>query len=368
MSLIELLCVIAIIGLLAALLLPAVGQAAARARRIQCINNLHQVGLGFVSFANEHSGHFPMAVPASAGGSLEFARSAYLIQGEFYFSFRHFQAASNELVTPRLMVCPADTRLPAASFAMLSNTNLSYCIGVNAEFARPATILAGDRNLTNDYAAPGTLVRLGRNYALRWTDELHRFKGNLLCSDGHVEEKNSVALVATGGQVPAIADLALPTLRRAGTATPYPASGSLPAAPGALTIPESTDARPLATSPSPEVATDAASVTRPVTTVAPKPPLSTAEGSAAADTSSPSKVERRPTNAVAEGIPAGPSEESQSLSPFVLWVAAVTESLTRKGMWWLYALLLLVVVTAFVLRRAAPGKTKRAAKPQVRCR
>src|ERR1019366_8265725 len=133
-----------------------------------------------------------------------------------YCSFRHFQAASNELVTPKMVVCPADTRPPATSFATLSNASLSYFIGVNAEFARPTSILAGDRNLTNDYATPGTLVRLGQNYALRWTAELHRFKGNLLFSDGHVEQKNNLVLLPTGGQVPAVANLALPTIRQPG--------------------------------------------------------------------------------------------------------------------------------------------------------
>ena len=171
MSLIELLCVMAIIALLAALLLPALGQVKARARRIQCIDHLHQTGVGFISFANEHNGQFPMAVPGSAGGSLELAQGGHLLTGDFYFSYRHFQVASNELVTPKLLVCPADTRLPAASFATLSNANLSYFIGLNAEFSRPTSILAGDRNLTNDYTTAGTVVRFGQNYALRWTDE-----------------------------------------------------------------------------------------------------------------------------------------------------------------------------------------------------
>src|SRR5664279_5562687 len=202
MTLIELLCVMGIIALLAALLLPALAQAQARARRLQCINHLHQVGVGFVNFANEHNGQFPMAVPMSAGGTLELAQSGYQLEGDFYFSFRHFQAASNELVTPKMVVCPADTRLPATSFATLSNANLSYFIGLNADFARPTSILAGDRNLTNDYTTPGSLVRLGQNYALRWTEELHRFKGNLLFSDGHVEQKNNLVLLSTGGQVP----------------------------------------------------------------------------------------------------------------------------------------------------------------------
>src|SRR3974390_521620 len=94
-NLIELLMVIAIIAILAALLLPALSQAKTRAIRLQCVNHLHQAGIAFQSFAHDHNGQYPMTVPMSAGGSMEFVQNAYLITGEFYFGFRHFQALSN---------------------------------------------------------------------------------------------------------------------------------------------------------------------------------------------------------------------------------------------------------------------------------
>ena len=65
-TMIELMVVIAIIGLLAALLLPAVQAAREAARATQCFNNLRQLGIALHSYHDSHS-CFPPAVVWNGG-------------------------------------------------------------------------------------------------------------------------------------------------------------------------------------------------------------------------------------------------------------------------------------------------------------
>lgn len=55
-TLIELLIVISVIAILAALLLPALSRARDRAHSIQCLSNLRQCGMGMVLYANDYDG------------------------------------------------------------------------------------------------------------------------------------------------------------------------------------------------------------------------------------------------------------------------------------------------------------------------
>lgn len=193
--------VIAIIGILAALLLPVLSQAKARAKRIQCINNLKETGLAFHLFANDH-GKFPAQVSTNDGGSLEFVRAGYqIVNQRFYFSYEHFRPLAGSLSTPVPLACPADLeRQAATNFTQFNNWNLSYAIGLGADPGLPAVILAADRDLPSCHTFPPNPT-IGNLYSSTnpaappyWPPPpygaaaLHMRKGNLLFGDGHAEE------------------------------------------------------------------------------------------------------------------------------------------------------------------------------------
>jgi len=195
-TIVELLVVIGIIIILAALLLPALSRAKESARRAKCLSNLKQTSLGLRLFSQEYEGHYPWHIPPEEGGTFgPIAVDAW----------RHFAAASNEIDTPKVLVCPSDreTKVNTIDWATgpdgyVNPANrgnaTSYFVGLDAYEIVPLTLVVGDRNLEGGTLgncasvspSPGivaTLLEAG-NTDIRWGNNIHGGVGLFAHADG----------------------------------------------------------------------------------------------------------------------------------------------------------------------------------------
>ncbi|MDY0170257.1 MAG: DUF1559 domain-containing protein [Thermoguttaceae bacterium] len=117
-TLVELLVVITIIGILIALLLPAVQSAREAARRLQCSNNVKQIGLALHNYHTAHNIFPPGAFFGLNRGSIMIRLLPYIEQQALYdqFDFKtntDTQAAANSYALGGTViatyVCPSDS-------------------------------------------------------------------------------------------------------------------------------------------------------------------------------------------------------------------------------------------------------------------
>jgi prepilin-type N-terminal cleavage/methylation domain-containing protein len=108
-TLVELLVVMAIIGILSALLLPALSTVKNAARRTVCLNNLRQINLGVRMYCDDFNGNTPIDKEAVAQ-----ADSIYRYALSSFFTYRPLIKSYVGLNTEpspqdKLFACPADT-------------------------------------------------------------------------------------------------------------------------------------------------------------------------------------------------------------------------------------------------------------------
>jgi hypothetical protein len=219
------------------MLLPALAAAKKKAQKINCVNNLKQIGLAFRIWSGDNGDKYPQSVPYTSGGAQD-----YVGHGTTAASVLNpamvFMVMSNELSTPKVAYCPSDSyqrgQAPASTFAY---TNFivcaaptgttkagvptaagaaSYFVNGDAQEADPQMILSGDVNIGSqsatannnaaDYgfttanagastaptqcsAQATTTTAMGlANGAWAWTkNENHQKTGNIGLADGSVQ-------------------------------------------------------------------------------------------------------------------------------------------------------------------------------------
>jgi len=170
-------------------LLPYLAKSRHKGGRINCVNNVKQMGLAFRIWAGDNNNKYPMQISTNSGGTMELVADGTV--------YPHFNVMSNELSTPKILRCPED-RLRAAVYYFDSgvrDTNISFFIGLEADETLPQMWLAGDRNLTanNQDVKPG-LFTFKANKILGWSAQLHKHNGNLGLADGSAQQITNTRL------------------------------------------------------------------------------------------------------------------------------------------------------------------------------
>jgi prepilin-type processing-associated H-X9-DG protein/prepilin-type N-terminal cleavage/methylation domain-containing protein len=197
-TLTELLVVIAIIAILAALLLPAISQSKKRAQQIQCVGNLHQLGVSLqVVLSNDHG--YPLYI--------ENRFSAWFSQLEIE-GFGISKPPSNYVETG-VWRCPAAQwpRNPAGawrfsygynSFGVPSVGNYANGLGLLGHYSTSSNSLAVLAPIAeSEVIAPSDMMAIGESDGLLFMRNepydfyksylRHQGKANVLFCDGHVE-------------------------------------------------------------------------------------------------------------------------------------------------------------------------------------
>jgi len=190
---VELLVVIFVVFVLFAVAFSWLARMGPRSSRISCVNNLKNIGLAYRTFAVDNEGKFPWQLPAHEGGTAEVVDDPVQV-------WRHFAAISNELSTPKILLCPHDTHRQRNNtwtnlVSRVRNNGVSYFIGLDGSEERPASILGGDRNLTtNGIAVSSARLVLTTDTPVGFTRAMHQSAGWILLGDGGVEPVTSSRL------------------------------------------------------------------------------------------------------------------------------------------------------------------------------
>jgi type II secretory pathway pseudopilin PulG len=210
--------IVCIVVLLVGMILPAMTKGRGKNSRINCVNNLKNIGLAYRIVATDNGNCLPWEYTATnrpAALPTNYATFPGIPLPPSQGVAANFALLSNELSSLKLVICSEDRKrapVKTNSFAYLMapaqmttrDRMVSYFIGTSAREELPQSILSGDRNLAGgpfgpDTNTPPSQVALrvplttGRASfnATVYTPDIHRQAGNLLLGDGSVQQVSS---------------------------------------------------------------------------------------------------------------------------------------------------------------------------------
>lgn len=218
-TLIELLTVIAIIGILAAILVPVVGKVRDNARRSECISNLRQIGGALFLYAADNKNKLPPVSSTWPPSSVEttWGRAIWTYAG---YSAQSYRNPENDLIGAvgadrNIFHCPVSKREPVVapgSSQALNGNRMSYGlnsfpltrkIGWDGAYKSTAIPLA-------DVTTPSRTAMVNEtSYALGGYEGFYQQSGliphaggsNFLFYDGHVEGRAFATLPSSSNDI-----------------------------------------------------------------------------------------------------------------------------------------------------------------------
>lgn len=204
-TLVELLTVIAIIGVLAGIIIPVASNVRMTANRAKCASNMRQIGTGLHLYANDNKGYLPMTTESTLGAIGDREEE---IKASWIYQLSGYVGNVDEI-----RICPADE--PERQTAIRNNKATSYLLNnivfdpdeYSPAYNRLQNIPNPTRTLLAIIGSRPVSQTWDHAHCRNWTswgrmlDDLHvdrhrtgsqaadRLKGsaNYLYADGHVE-------------------------------------------------------------------------------------------------------------------------------------------------------------------------------------
>ena len=193
-TLIELLVVIAIIALLAAILFPSFSRARENARKVSCINNLKQLGLGFLQYTQDYDELLPgsspssASPPTSAGGHWVVSPPAGCT-GAASPCRPDTGAIFPYIKSVQIYICPSDGFGDDKRLSYAMNTDCSQRSMADAKYVSKTVLLLDEALSLND--GNWAFGNLNDQFSV-----IHLDMTNFLFLDGHAKSRRAEGMVA----------------------------------------------------------------------------------------------------------------------------------------------------------------------------